>query len=217
MKIQINKVHYPVTTLGPGRRLGIWFQGCSLHCPGCVSRDTWQSGSDHETTIIALLTQLHDLTGGRPDGVTISGGEPFEQPSALLALLHGFSQWPARQRRELDILVYSGLSLETLESRHRAILDIVDVVIADPYVTSLAPGGRLRGSVNQRLSVRTSLGRSRFSDGFKTEESAPAALQVTVDERHVWIIGIPRPGDLTTVERAAARRGITLGRVSWHA
>ena len=217
MSIRINKVHFPVTTLGPGRRLGIWFQGCSLHCPGCVSRDTWQSGPEHKTSVKALLVHARDLTGGAPDGVTISGGEPFEQPEALLRLLKGLSQWPARQRGELDVLVYSGLSLETLESRHKVILALVDAVIADPFVARLAPGGRWRGSANQRISVQTALGRSRFPGGSKTDGSEPETLQLTVDERHVWIIGIPRPGDLTKVERAAARRGITLGRVSWHA
>ena len=41
MKIAINKAHFPVTVLGPGRRIGIWLQGCSIHCKGCVSQDTW--------------------------------------------------------------------------------------------------------------------------------------------------------------------------------
>ncbi|MCT5046402.1 radical SAM protein, partial [Pseudomonas aeruginosa] len=27
--------------MGTGRRLGIWFQGCSIRCPGCISADTW--------------------------------------------------------------------------------------------------------------------------------------------------------------------------------
>ena len=40
MLIAINKAHYPVTVLGSGQRIGIWFRGCRLHCPGCVSQDT---------------------------------------------------------------------------------------------------------------------------------------------------------------------------------
>ncbi len=39
--IELNKAHWPVTVLGPGRRIGLWVQGCSIHCPGCVSQDTW--------------------------------------------------------------------------------------------------------------------------------------------------------------------------------
>ena len=42
--IAISRVHFPVTTLGPRRRLGIWMQGCSIRCPGCISADTWATG-----------------------------------------------------------------------------------------------------------------------------------------------------------------------------
>ena len=42
--IAISRIHYPVTTLGPGKRIGIWMQGCSIRCPGCISADTWAPG-----------------------------------------------------------------------------------------------------------------------------------------------------------------------------
>ncbi|HSV19446.1 MAG TPA: 4Fe-4S cluster-binding domain-containing protein, partial [Casimicrobiaceae bacterium] len=41
--IELNKAHWPVTVLGPGKRIGLWLQGCSIHCPGCVSQDTWSA------------------------------------------------------------------------------------------------------------------------------------------------------------------------------
>jgi anaerobic ribonucleoside-triphosphate reductase activating protein len=40
-RIGLNRVHFPVTALGPGRRIGIWLQGCLIRCPGCMSLDTW--------------------------------------------------------------------------------------------------------------------------------------------------------------------------------
>jgi anaerobic ribonucleoside-triphosphate reductase activating protein len=39
MKIAVSKAHYPVTVLGPGKRIGIWL-GCRIQCKGCVSQDT---------------------------------------------------------------------------------------------------------------------------------------------------------------------------------
>jgi len=39
--LELNKAHWPVTVLGPGRRIGLWVQGCTIHCKGCVSQDTW--------------------------------------------------------------------------------------------------------------------------------------------------------------------------------
>ena len=42
--VSISRLHFPVTTLGPGHRIGIWFQGCSIRCEGCLSMDTWAPG-----------------------------------------------------------------------------------------------------------------------------------------------------------------------------
>ena len=41
MALVVNRVHFPVTALGPGRRLGVWVQGCSIGCAGCLAHDTW--------------------------------------------------------------------------------------------------------------------------------------------------------------------------------
>ena len=57
MELSLSRVHFPVTTLGPGRRLGIWFQGCSIRCPGCISADTWGPGRRR----IALARLLADI------------------------------------------------------------------------------------------------------------------------------------------------------------
>ena len=35
--LYIDRIHYPVYTLGPGKRIGIWFSGCSKKCYGCIS------------------------------------------------------------------------------------------------------------------------------------------------------------------------------------
>ena len=59
MMLYLSRIHFPVTTLGPGRRIGIWFQGCSIRCKGCVSADTWGTGkggvSIDEIMTVSLL------------------------------------------------------------------------------------------------------------------------------------------------------------------
>ena len=85
MSINLNRLHFPVTTLGYGQRVAIWMQGCSLHCPGCVSRDTWEHGQG-QLEFTALTTTLESWLP-QADGLTVSGGEPFEQPLALIRLL----------------------------------------------------------------------------------------------------------------------------------
>ena len=206
-----------MTSLGPGQRVGIWFQGCSIGCAGCVSRDTWVSDEQHDTTVAEVLQAVEELTDGSPDGVTISGGEPFEQPEALLELLQAIRSWPVSVNRTADVLVYSGMPLEVLEERYSAIVALVDVLITDPYVAANSSDDGLRGSANQRVTIRTQLGASRFEGAQLSGIPGPRRIQVSVDEKNIWMIGIPRRGDLLAVERAALQRGVAIGRVSWRA
>lgn len=212
MRISIDRVHHPVTTLGHGRRIGIWVRGCSIGCAGCVSRDTWQRTPESVTTVDAVLAWCRELTA-TPDGVTITGGEPFEQPEALAALLRGLRAWADQLDAPCDLLCYSGMSLERLRSEHGEILPLLDAVIPEPFVAAQAPGRRWRGSSNQPLVALSDLGRERYGGG--DEQGPLAELQVDVRDGTVWIVGVPRPGDLGALERSLARRGIHLEDVSW--
>jgi anaerobic ribonucleoside-triphosphate reductase activating protein len=211
------KTHYPVTTLGPGVRAGIWTQGCTIHCAGCLSRDTWAADPRTAVPVRAVLGWLESLPGP-VDGVTISGGEPFEQPVALAALLRGIDSW--RGAAPVDILVYSGRVFSRLSrsAESREILDLCDAVVAGPYVDRLNAGSPLKGSANQRIVPLTPLGRERYDDAVSPGETAPR-VQVCVDEgsegRRVYYIGIPRRGDMEHLARAMTRAGIRAGDVSW--
>ncbi|AKK00997.1 4Fe-4S single cluster domain-containing protein [Pseudomonas sp. MS646] len=190
MDLSLSRVHFPVTTLGPGRRLGIWFQGCSIRCPGCISADTWGPGH-RRLSLEQLLEQitpwLHEA-----DGITISGGEPFDQFDALRSLLESL-----RQRSDLDILVYSGYSLEQLDEPLFQANGLIDALISDPYIEALSQTMALRGSDNQRLSLLTPLGQARLGRYERLLEPADKALDLMFDESgSVWMAGIPRPGDL---------------------
>src|SRR5688572_8819093 len=72
--LQLNKAHWPVTVLGPGRRIGLWVQGCTIGCRGCVSQDTWPSDATKSVAIRDLIAWCRRVSAGAPDGVTISGG-----------------------------------------------------------------------------------------------------------------------------------------------
>lgn len=232
-ELLLAKTHFPVTALGPGRRAGIWFQGCTLRCPGCLSRDTWPADPATAVPVPAVLGWLASLPAP-VDGVTISGGEPFQQPAALAALLRGIRRW--RGDRPLDILVYSGYVYSRLSRSPamREILDICDCVITGPYIDRFnpefdhdRPGGRhppagsllWRGSANQRVVPLTDLGRERYGSPGADHATGPARMQVSVDEgpegRRVYYIGIPRRGDLAHLESMLERAGISAGEVSW--
>jgi anaerobic ribonucleoside-triphosphate reductase activating protein len=214
--VQLNKAHWPVTVLGPGRRIGLWVQGCTIHCRGCVSQDTWPGDPAKAIAIPALIAWCKRVTAEGFDGVTISGGEPFDQPAGLRALLEALRGWRAGESLDFDILCYSGYPLKTLERRHANVLALLDAIVPEPYADSLPLGNVWRGSRNQPLVPLSERGRTRYAQ-YLDAAPDPAAkrMQVSVEGGRVWMIGIPDRGDLARVESLCASRGLTLQKVSW--
>lgn len=200
MKVAVSRVHFPVTALGPGRRLGVWLQGCSLGCPGCISVDTWR----HRVGEVDL-DQLLDAVAGRADaaeGLTVSGGEPFEQPEALAALL---TIW--RKRSNRSALVFTGWEIGEVEpwlGRHPG---LIDALVTGPFRADLPQTLALRGSDNQRLHVLTPLG-AEFHSYDRPAVAADRRLDVMFDEDgDAWMAGIPARGDIARLRRALATAG----------
>lgn len=149
--IQLHAVIDRSRANGPGQRLAIWFQGCSLGCPGCFNPATHPVGG--ERTDAADLIDRALAQGDAIEGVTISGGEPFEQPDGLLALARGLRQRAPR----LSILVFSGFTRQEVERRPLgpAILAAIDVLVDGRFVERRVLGRGLRGSDNQRIHLLT--------------------------------------------------------------
>jgi len=213
MKIRVNRAHYPVVVLGWGRRAGLWLQGCGIGCAGCVARDTWDPDPATEVEVDTVV----DWCAGLPadvDGVTISGGEPFDQPAALLALLEGLHAWRTTRDRPIDLLAYSGRSTTVLRSRFAEHLARLDAVIPGPFVADRAPGRIWRGSANQELIPLTRLGHERY-DGEVDRPAGRTRLQMSSDGERIYHIGVPAPGDLAALEAAMARRGLGYEEASW--
>jgi anaerobic ribonucleoside-triphosphate reductase activating protein len=215
MKIAINKAHYPVTVLGPGQRIGIWLQGCSIRCKGCVSQDTWAADPGKLMPVAALLAWCSRTATADFSGVTISGGEPFDQPQALAELLKGLHDWRRSTGNDFDILCYSGYPLTTLKKKHAKLLALLDAVIPEPYVDGLPLAKVWRGSANQPLVPLSPRGEARFGPHLETSAAMGKRMQVAADGQRLWFIGIPDRGDMTELEALCRQRGLTLDAVSW--
>ncbi len=215
-RIQLNKAHYPVTVLGPGRRIGLWLQGCSIRCKGCVSQDTWTPDPRRAVQVADLLRWCKKTAAEGLDGVTISGGEPFDQAVALAALLDGLIGWRRQAGLDFDLLCYSGHPLKTLERKHATILRRLDAIIPEPYADGLPLGKVWRGSSNQSLVPLSERGRARYAEHIeRNAEDSGKAMQVAVEQDRIWMIGIPARGDMARLEALCAARGLDLGQVSW--
>lgn len=148
MEIRINGIVNDSIVDGPGLRLAVFVQGCSHGCNGCHNPDTHDAagGKSMDTQEILAMLRANPLL----DGLTLSGGEPFEQPEACLLLAK------AAKGLELNVWVYSGYTYEALLGKGDedidALLAVCDVLVDGPFVL----GQRsldldFRGSSNQRL------------------------------------------------------------------
>ena len=81
-KISLGRMYYPVKSLGPGNRVGIWLNGCNRRCVGCISPELQIYDSSKEVTVNELMKMIQRIEAPI-DGFTISGGEPFLNPEAL--------------------------------------------------------------------------------------------------------------------------------------
>lgn len=157
-------------------------------------------------TVAAVLAAVSPWLA-TADGVTISGGEPFEQADALPALLHGL-----RSRSDSDILVYSGYPFERLRPRLDSFDGLIDALISGPLRIDQAQTLALRGSDNQTLHRLTALGRRCFSD----QPMGASRLDLMFDaDGGAWFAGIPHRGDLERLRRLVEAGGHRL-RVSEH-
>ncbi len=199
--IALSRIHFPVTTLGPGRRVGVWVQGCSIRCPGCISADTW--GHGRGMTTVEAVVQAVGPWLEEADGITISGGEPFDQPEALLALLRAL-----RARTLTDVLVYSGHPVEAIAPWLTVADGLIDALISDPYLDDAPQTLPLRGSDNQRLHLLTDLGRRRFTASEQPFRVPERRFDVMFDaDGQVFLAGIPPRGDLARLRAALAAAG----------
>ena len=209
-EIALSRLHWPVTTLGYGNRIGIWFQGCSIHCEGCCSQDTWEVTDEQVITIDSLLDWVALCPLDEVNGITISGGEPFDQPEALSLLVQRLRDL-FDDNHKLDILVYSGYPWQSLQKKHAKLLTQFDVIISGPYQLRTQTAW-LRGSDNQRIHCVTPLGVERYAS---PPSDIPKKLQIHIENNQLWMIGIPEKGDLEVLQSRLGQLGINLGDVSW--
>ena len=164
--------------------------------------DTWAPGTA-STSVSELLTLLGP-TLDKADGITVTGGEPFDQPEALEELLRGI-----RTRTGADVLVYSGYPFEALEPSLRAMEGLVDGLISDPFERETPQTLALRGSDNQRLRLLTPLGWERFATFERPLGPEDHALDAVFDDGtgEVFFVGIPRRGDMRRLTTLLAANG----------
>ncbi|MFT4187313.1 MAG: 4Fe-4S single cluster domain-containing protein [Aeromicrobium sp.] len=208
-ELSVHRLAAPITSLGPGRRAGLWVQGCSIGCAGCASTDTWDGADGQRLPVSTLARQVADLLDGEAlDGLTISGGEPFQQADALADCLDLLRAAGALADR--DVLVFTGYAAPRARRLSTRLWEHADAVVAGPYRADQPGDGWLRASGNQQLLHLTPLGHERFVDPERA-----TTVNVTVSGGSLVMAGLPAAGDLDRFRAEMSRRGIDFPEVSW--
>jgi anaerobic ribonucleoside-triphosphate reductase activating protein len=142
---------------GPGERFTIWSQGCALACPGCFNPQTHAAAHGTTRTVGDLLGEVLNEPG--IEGVTLTGGEPLEQPEAVAAFCAEL-----RANSDLGVIVLTGFTRAEIEADpdRAAAVAATDLVVAGRYNRRRPLGAGLRGSANKIYWDLT--GRYRESD-----------------------------------------------------
>lgn len=131
---------------GPGLRLTVFTQGCRHHCHGCHNPQTWSFKPQRLWAVADIVS----LVAANPllDGLTLSGGDPFEQVAACTELAL------AIQALGLNVVVYTGYAIETLlaDISKRPLVLAADWVIDGRFEQGLKTLTQpFIGSSNQRI------------------------------------------------------------------
>ncbi|TVR17147.1 MAG: radical SAM protein [Planctomycetota bacterium] len=197
-----DRVH-ATTVLGPGTRAGLWVQGCDLACPGCIAPHTHKAHGGSAESIEAIVEWLEGLRG--IDGLTISGGEPFQQMNGVLSLVTRL-----RHRGDWSIMLYSGYTMEALRRRGEEAMTLIkqlDIFIDGPYQAHRATAMRWRGSDNQRIHFIT----ERHQEWASQLEEEGLWMEARIDDDGTlrWT-GVPPPGFIDAMHEHMAHEGLRL-------
>lgn len=149
LSIWLYRLYHNSVVDGPGRRSVAQVAGCSIHCLGCYVPQTHERENGTLVSITSIVSEIVRNRGNH-DGVTILGGEPFDQPGPVAELVSRLKQ------HDLHITIYSGYTLETLIAKKDASTDYIlthtDILIDGPFIFQERDEvGEYRGSRNQRL------------------------------------------------------------------
>lgn len=155
--LRISRVLAATEAEGPGRRTAIWVQGCTIRCKGCFNPHMW---ADAGGTLVPMPDWigpiLDEAERAGVEGITLLGGEPFEQAAPLAQLA------TAARVRGLSVMTFTGYDYADLREWSRvrpdiaALLNETDLLADGPYRADLIDRTRpWIGSLNQSLRALT--------------------------------------------------------------
>ena len=132
--MQIDRLLYPVHSLGPGDRLAIWIRGCKKRCFNCANPELQLFNPNSEVSMTVIKEMISKIDK-KIDGITITGGEPFCQAKDLFEIITFMLEITD------DILIFTGYSKKVIYDLNNdyaiKCIEKATVVIYGEYVDEL--------------------------------------------------------------------------------
>lgn len=134
---------------GPGIRTTIFVTGCTHKCPNCFNEEYQDFNFGNPWTRKETDEVIEDLKLDEVKGLTVLGGEPFQNEVDLLQVLRNI-----KKEVQKDIWIFSGYTYEEIlkDQDKKKLLEECDVLVDGRFVEALKDLSlRFRGSSNQRI------------------------------------------------------------------
>lgn len=164
---------------GPGKRFTLWTQGCFKGCVNCFNPETWNNKNNIVLSTSEIFEMIKDF---ELDGVTITGGDPFEQEEELLELLILISSLSLSK----GVIVFTGFTYDEIRENkiREKCCDYIDVLIDGRYEDKNRVTDCFKGSSNQNIIY--------FSSKIKEEELImDQEVEVSLGDGIISVTGFP--------------------------
>ena len=164
---------------GPGKRFTLWTQGCSKGCVNCFNPETWNNKNNIVLSTSEIFEMIKDF---ELEGVTITGGDPFEQEEELLELLILISSLSLSK----GVIVFTGFTYDEIRENkiREKCCDYIDVLIDGRYEDHNRVTDCFKGSSNQNIIY--------FSSKVKEEELImDQEVEVSIMDDIISVTGFP--------------------------
>lgn len=175
MQVRVGAIARVTECEGPGRRFALWVQGCRIRCPGCCNPQLFAARGGRVVDAREILSEIEQVAGAI-EGITLLGGEPFDQAAALAEVASG------ARARGLSVMTFSGYGIEELRARSdagtAALLEATDLLVDGPYDAARPETvRRWVGSTNQRFHFLT----DRYASGIEVARAGEPHRSIEVE------------------------------------
>ena len=130
---------------GPGKRLLIFLQGCSLHCKGCVNKHLWDFKCEKMLSKEDIL-RICEIE--KVDGITLHGGEPLDQAKKLLEIVK------ALKEKKFTVILFTGYTKKEIKDYKLKVWNLSDIVISGRFELEKQNFYlQIKGSTNQKITT----------------------------------------------------------------